>query len=136
MQDLKAQTLIKNLTGVLDCTQRKLALLTGLDPHTLSNNQDHLLKDLTPRTRGRLVNLWNIILKIGPLRADRMIATLERHTFKDHKGRMDSVVSAIQQDKYDLEMLIFIAEKAKKEIEKEWVSSYPAIAELDSSVRA
>lgn len=136
MEDHKTNQIVEALMEMLGCPQRKVALLAGLDPHTLTNNREATLRDLTPRTRQHLINLYSVVLAIGPLRPEVMLATLERHTYKDHKGRMDSVVSAIQQDKYDLVLLLKIAEKAKKELTAEWTSSYPKLTESEASVSA
>lgn len=133
MENYKAEQIIDALIEMLDCPQRKVALLCGLDPHTLSSNRPEFLRSLTPRTRNRLTTLYSVVLTIGPLRPEIMLSSLERHTYQDHKGRMDSVASALQQDKYDLELLILIAEKAKKELTAEWTSSYPKLTESQSN---
>lgn len=128
-----AGDLIDWLMGELGCSQHTVARLMGVDPHTLSNNRKIPLLDLTPRTRARLVNLVAVIQHIGALRTDALLDILQRHVFADEAGRRDSVVSAIQQEKYPLETLKDIAEIARDEYHEHFLASSP---DLSSAVYA
>lgn len=127
MEKVKTSAVIDWLTEVLNCPQHKIARLMGVTPHTLSNNRDQILEELTPRTRKRLATLFQVVRHLGPLRSDALLAILQRHVFEDEEGRRDSVVSALQQDKYPLEILIQIAETAGREYSNQWSSTSPDV---------
>ncbi len=102
-----ARQLIQGISETLDCSQRVVANLLGLEPHTLSNNQEKALEDLTPRTRNRLTSLYYIIVtKLSPFRSQAIYDIIQAHVYPDLDDRMDSVISALQQDKYPLEVLV------------------------------
>lgn len=132
METIKASALIDRLMEILDCPQHKIARLMGVTPHTLSNNRDHLLSELTPRTRTRLAILFQIVRHLGPLRSDALLAILQRHVFEDEEGRRDSVVSALQQEKYPLPILFQIAEMAHREYSEQWNSTSPDVSDAIS----
>lgn len=129
MEKVKTSAVVNWLTDILDCPQHKVARLMGVTPHTLSNNRDQSLEELTPRTQKRLVVLYRVIQHLGPLRSDALLAILQRHVFEDEEGRRDSVVSALQQDKYPFEILIQIAETAHKEYSNQWSSTSPDVSD-------
>lgn len=132
MEKVKASVLIDRLKEVLDCPQHKIARLVGVTPLTLSHNRDQVLEDLTPRTRKLLVTLYQVVRHLGPLRSDALTAILQRHVFEDEEGRRDSVVSALQQEKYSMETLIQIAEAAQAEYNNQWNSSAPDVSDAIS----
>lgn len=132
MKAVKASVLIDHLKRVLDCPQHRLARYVGVTPLTLSHNRDNPLEEMTPRTRSRLGMLYKVVRHLGPLRPDALNAILQQHVFEDEDGKRDSVVSAIQQNKYELNILIQIAEKAKAEFTAQWNSTTPDIADVDS----
>jgi hypothetical protein len=132
MKKLKTSVLIDHLKQVLDCPQHKIARLMGVTPLTLSHNRDQLLEELTPRTRKLLVTLYQVVRHLGPLRSDALLAILQLHVLEDEEGRRDSVVSALQQDKYALETLIQIAETAHKEYSNQWNSTSPDVSDAIS----
>lgn len=115
MDQPKARQLTQRICETLACSQRVVANLLGLEPHTLSNNQDKTLEELTPRTRQRLYALYYIVVsKLGLYRESAIFEVIQSHVFPDLEERMDSVVSALQQDKYPLETLIHIMELSLK----------------------
>lgn len=114
-----AGQLIVRICETLDCSQRVAAGLMGLEPHTLSKNQDKSLDDLTPRTRQRLTGLYYVVVsKLGILRPEAIYEIIQAHVFPDLQDRMDSVISALQQDKYPVETLSHIAELSMKKYQE------------------
>ena len=100
------EEIVKQIADTLDCSNRVIANLMGVSPHTLSNNREKTVDALTPRTSVRLKNLYRIVVDIlGTHRSEMIYEVINLHAFTDRKGRKDSVVSALQQDKYELEML-------------------------------
>ncbi len=122
---MRADELINKLTKTLNYPQYKVARLAGLDPHTLSNVKEQLVSDLTPRTRNRLGALFQVVRDLGPLPSEALLEILQRQVFEDESGRRDSVVSALQQEKYPIEVLLQIAEMANQEYRTRWVSNMP-----------
>lgn len=123
-----AGNLIDWLKDTLDCSQHTVARLMGVDPHTLSNNRETPVTDLMPRTRAHLINLVAVIQHIGALRTDALLDILQRHVFADETGRMDSVVSSIQQDKYSFDVLKEIAEMAREEYHEQFIATSPDVS--------
>jgi hypothetical protein len=112
-QEPHANEILEFISQTLNCSHRVVANLMGVAPHTLSNNREKILSDLTPRTRNRLSALYTIaVVKLGSYRPEMIYELLNTHAFTDRKGLKDSVVSALQQDKYDIEMLEQIANMA------------------------
>ncbi|MGK5082684.1 hypothetical protein WDW37_05205 [Bdellovibrionota bacterium FG-1] len=118
-QTATASQLIQSICETLDCPQRVIANLMGLEPHTLSKNQNKSIEELTPRTRQRLTGLYYVVVsKLGILRPQAIYAIIQTHVFPDLQDRMDSVVSALQQDKYPIETLSHIAELSLKKYQE------------------
>lgn len=114
-----AVKVIDEVAQTLNCSHRVVANLMGVTPHTLSNNRDKKLSELTPRTLNRLLALYRIVVdRLGTHRSEMIYEVLNLHVFEDRKGRKDSVVSALQQDKYEAEMLEQIAGLALKQYEE------------------
>jgi len=114
-----AVEVIDEVAQTLNCSHRMVANLMGVTPHTLSNNRDKKLSELTPRTLNRLLVLYRIVVDMfGTHRSEMIYEILNLHVFEDRKGRKDSVVSALQQDKYESEMLEQIANLALKQYEE------------------
>jgi hypothetical protein len=110
---------IEEIAQTLNCSQRVVANLMGVTPHTLSNNRDKPLSELTPRTLNRLLPLYRIVVDmLGTHRPEMIYDVLNLHVFADRKGRKDSVVSALQQEKYESEMLEQIAALALTQYEE------------------
>ena len=89
--------------------------LLGLTAQTISNNLERPVEELTPRTRDRLRALSAIAVSIfgrggRDLRREAILEIIQAQVFRDLQGRMDSVISALHQDKYPIETLIQIAE--------------------------
>jgi len=119
MKAINTGQIIDAICSQLGSSQRMVANLLNLEPHTLSKNREKLLEDLTPRTGTRLSALFYLIVrKFVLLRSDAIIEILQSHVFPDIHGRMDSVISALQQDKYPLETLTHIAELSQKRYEE------------------
>jgi len=132
MPQVLASELIDKLIAALACPQYKVARLMGLDPHTLSNVRDQRVAELTPRTRTRLATLFQVVRTLGPLPSDALLDILQRHVFEDEAGRRDSVASALQQEKYPLEVLFQIADTARREFSAQWVSAMPDLTDAIS----
>lgn len=114
----RAMEVVEEIARTLDCSHRVIANLMGVAPHTLSNNKGKSLGDLTPRTGEKLSSLYRVAVGLlGSHRPEMIYEILNTHSFTDHKGRKDSVVSALQQDKYDIDMLLQIANKALEQYE-------------------
>ena len=101
---------ISGIRAGLGCSQRIVANLLGVDPHTISNNNERPISEVTDRLRTRVEALYYVVVKhlatVSPAARYRII---NAHVAKDLEGNIDSVVSALQQDKYKLETLCHIA---------------------------
>lgn len=118
-KDILTMDIVSEIAQTLDCSQRVVAGLMGVAPHTLSNNREKPSGELTPRTSTRLWALYDIAVGLlGTHRPAMIYEVLNLHIFADRKGRKDSVVSALQQDKYELETLRNIAILALRQYEE------------------
>lgn len=109
------------LTGatVLDCSEYTIAsLLGGIPPAT--SRREQFITGLTPQTSARLVMLFAIVRQLGPLRPEVLIVILETPVFEDEDGLRYSVLSGLERDKYPLEILLQIADTARREYIEEW----------------
>ncbi len=129
MNRIKASRLIDVLTETLEISQNKVARLMNVDPHTLSNNREEWLERLTPKTRMKLLSLYQVVRELGGLRSEVLLDILQRHVFEDEEGRKDSVISAIQQEKYSLTTLRQIAEMARETQHQQYLSQYPDVSD-------
>lgn len=127
--NIKTGQLIDAITNTLEVSGRVVANLLNMDPHTLSNNRDTLIDQLTPKTKTKIVSLYQIVIENGGLRSELLMDMLQRHVFEDEDGRKDSVVSAIQQEKYSLDTLREIAALALNEQRKQQMKKYPDVSD-------
>lgn len=127
--NIKTGQLIDTITGMLEVSGRVVANLLNMDPHTLSNNRDALIDKLTPKTKTKLVSLYQVVIENGGLRSELLMDMLQRHVFEDEDGRKDSVVSATQEGKYSLETLREIAALALDEQRKQQMKKYPDVSD-------
>ena len=103
---LKPSELLEEVRVALNCSQsylcRKLSLKT--------------LDFSTPEYTKRITLIYNICKPYIDkyTRGEELFQILETHVFEDHLGQMDSVLSALIQDKYSLEVLEYIADLAYK----------------------
>ena len=112
-KSMSTEQVVKQIADTLDCSNRVVANLMGLSPHTLSNNKKTAVTELTLRTSTRLKNLYRIVVDIlGTHRPEMIYEVIHLHAYTDRKGRKDSVISALHQDKYELEMLEQIVQLA------------------------
>lgn len=123
------KTLIDEICEILNCSQQAVASLLDLTPHTLSHNRDKKLEELTPRTGERLSALFMIVNEHRFLRSEVIHKILKMHVFEDIKGNMDSVLSALKQDKYEIETLANIARIALNKYEQESSENEQSIVE-------
>jgi phytoene/squalene synthetase len=125
----KAGELIDRIVETLGTSQYNVARLLNVDPHTLSNNRETTVDELTPKTKKKLISLYQMVREISSLRDEVIMAILQRHVFEDEDGRKDSVISAIQQDKYDLDILQQILETAQVQVQKQQLKKYPDVSD-------
>lgn len=136
---LKTSDLVGDIRETLGCSQRVIANLLGLTPQTISNNVESSLEELTPRTRDRFLALHAIVVSIfgrggRDLRREAILEIVQAQVFRDLHGRMDSVISALHQDKYPIETLIQIAEISYRLYQEKNQEKRKAFPELNPRV--
>ena len=114
------KNIIDFLVEHLDCTQKTISTLIGVNEATISSNLDRELDEVaTKKTGKRLLALAKIIQFLGEqgLSHSAIMEILITPAFRDHSGRMDSLKSILMTEKYNLEieMLILITQLAQKE---------------------
>ncbi|PWU19946.1 MAG: hypothetical protein C5B49_05110 [Bdellovibrio sp.] len=129
MPRIKAAQLIDMLMETLEVSQHKIARLLDVDPHTLSNNRTEWIETLTPKTKKKLLSLYEVVRELGTLKSEALLDVLQRHVFEDENGRKDSVVSAIQADKYSFDTLRQIAALARETQHQHHLSQYPDVSD-------
>ena len=137
LEPLKASDLVGDIRETLECSQRVVANLLGLTAQTISNNLESPVDELTPRTRDRLRALHAIAVSIfgrggRDLRREAILEIIQAQVFRDLHGRMDSVISALHQDKYPIETLIQIAEISYRLYQDKNQEKRKAFPELNS----
>lgn len=118
MDKILVKHLLEGLSSKLNCSGRILANLLGLNKNTLSNNANKLLEELTPSTQKKIVSLYVLVNEILPAHdPEAILRILNAHVFKSYSGETDSAISAIQQNKYELDTLKHIVVTAKNQHE-------------------
>ena len=118
MEQVLVRTIIDTLTKRLDCSGRRLAHILGLNKNTLSNNADRTIEELSPNTQKKIMSLYALIFEELPaLTPDAIHMILSAHVYKNYTGETDSVISSIQQNKYELDTLRFIVQTARAQHE-------------------
>ena len=125
-----AGELIDMIVETLETSQYAVAHLLDVDPHTLSNNRDKRVEALAPTTKKKLISLYQVVRDLTGMKGEVIMAVLQRNVFADEDGRKDSVVSAIQQDKYDLEVLQQIVETARAQVHDQQLKKYPDVSSV------
>jgi hypothetical protein len=103
----KVDILIENLKTALNCPQKTIAKLIDVPEYS----QIDQLSDLF---RKKLSQLYDIVLRFAcmGLKYEVIFEILEAHVYEDYLGRLDSVSSAISQQKYSGDTLKEIADRA------------------------
>ncbi len=106
---------------ILEISNRALASLLNMDPHTLLENKKKNWAELTPTTKRKFWVTCTLVNKeFRLLRGSKIIEILNEHVFEDVDGFKDSVLSAIESDKYTEETILNIGRIAHKiHLEKE-----------------
>jgi hypothetical protein len=112
--DVRTEVLIESLKAALECPQKAIARLINVTEHTLTNNKDKPLEKLSDSTREKLSQLYNIVRRFAclGLKSEAIFEILESHVHEDYLGRLDSISSAISQQKYSEDTLTEIADRA------------------------
>lgn len=134
---ITVNSLIEGLCERLECSQRVLAGLLGVEPHSLSYNKDKLISESSGKTVRRLAILYIIVVQeLHSVRPQTVFELLNAHVFEDLEGRSDSVASALQQDKYEAETLLNILQIAKSNLEETNRTAHPELKEVRALVSA
>lgn len=106
---------------ILDISNRALASLLNMDPHTLIENKKKNWDDLTPKTKRKFWITCTLVNKeFRLLRGSKIIEILNEHVYEDMDGFKDSVLSALESDKYNEETILNIGKLAHNiHLEKE-----------------
>ena len=115
MQVVTIRHLVESLNKMLRVSQNRIAKMIGLSAHTISNNLDNELVDLLGRKTGK--RLYCLYLAAEKLTAEAIgvpdkLEILQLPVFEDLYGNLDSVLTAILQEKYSAEMILEICQKA------------------------
>jgi len=120
METTKLSEIIDYITGKLRCSRRSLAILINIDKNTITNNADKTLQELTLETGKKIGSLYYILNRYLPAHdSDAIHKVLKAHVYKNYTGETDSVISSIQQSKYELETLGYIVQTARDEYEEQ-----------------
>lgn len=116
--EMKIKELIIFLTDYLDCSQKTISSLIGINEATLSTNLDKSVEELANKKTGRrLIALVALVNKLSSQglsnKAAMEIMTLP--SYKDFKGNVDSIKSSLVTDKYELDMLLMILDLSYKD---------------------
>jgi hypothetical protein len=129
--------LCDDLKARLGWTQRKVAVMLGMSKDTLSNNRDRTLSELTPMTGRKLIDLYFLVTKhlIG-YHSDAIVSILNIHVFKSPTGETDSLLSSIQQNKFELDTLVQILKSAKQRYELQCQQECPILKDVETHLYA
>lgn len=114
--EVRVEVLLKSLTEMLECPQKTIARLIHLHEHTFSNNKGKSLASASESTRWKMTQLYNVVREYAcqGLKPEVIFTILQDHVYPDRRDRLDSVSSAISQEKYDEGILLEIAANAHK----------------------
>ena len=126
MRDVIVKTIIDKLTEKMEISERRLSNLLGVNKNTLTNNADKTIGELTPITRQKIVSLSALVLnRIPAYSPEAIYMILNAHVYKNHTGETDSIISAIQQNKFEYETLNYMLITARNECEDRLRSESP-----------
>ncbi len=126
MDNVLVRDLVKKLKETMSCSARRLSNTLGVDKNTLSNNADKTIADLTPATRQKILSLSALVLdRIPAYSPDAIYMILNAHIYKSHTGETDSIISVIQQNKFEFETLSYMLETARNQYEDRLRSESP-----------
>lgn len=114
------KNIIDFLTEHLDCTQKTISTLIGVNEATLSSNIEKEIAEVATKKTGKrllaLVGVVKYLVEQG-LSHSAIMEILIIPAFKDHEGRSDSLKSIFMSEKYNLEfdMLMVVTQLAQKE---------------------
>lgn len=116
--DMRIRELITFLTSYLECSQKTISSLIGINEATLSSNLEKPVEELASKKTGRrliaLVALMNKLSSQG-LSNKAAMEIMALPSYKDFKGNVDSIRSSLLTDKYELDMLLVILDLSYKE---------------------
>lgn len=136
MKQIKLGTLTEYITSHLDISDRFLCNLIGITPASLSNQKDVALETITKNKVGRRVTQFYVVVHHFTLQGMSKEVTIDcirMPAFQDLKDNFDSVATAIQQDKYEVEVLLEISKMAYQEYQRKQLVKddlFPAVKDL------
>lgn len=136
MKKIKLSALTEYITNHLDISDRFLCSLIGITPASLSNQKDVLLETITKNKVGRRVTQLFVVVHHFALQGMSKEVTIDcirMPAFQDLKDNYDSVSTAIQQDKYEVEVLVEISKMAYQEYQRKQLANdelFPAVKDL------
>lgn len=111
LSKLYVRNLVEELSMVLNCTNRAIAALIGVNESSISSNLDKQLEEVvTHKTGRRIAALFLVVeyfVKIGA-KSETIFEALNTPVYEDLKGNLDSVRSAISSDKYTSSINVLI----------------------------
>lgn len=113
MTKLKGSSLVEFLTKTLECKQKTLAIYTGLNESTICSHLESNLDEISKTKAGR--RLFGLFVCVDALSKKGITAevikeSLNEYVYPDIDENMDSVISALHQDKYSPSVLKNIAQ--------------------------
>jgi hypothetical protein len=107
--------IIIHLCNSLECTQKTIASLTGINDSTISSNLEKNFADVITKKAGRRIASLAIVvtnfLELG-LSKHAIMEIISIPVFPDLENNIDSVKSAIHNDKYEAGILVQISNHA------------------------
>lgn len=110
---------IKNATGL---PEKVIGQYLGLSPASLVNSKKNPLSEVTHNKTGRrIMTLYHVIKGLYEKGYSPIMTTqaVTAQLFRGLEGRMESVATLIQQEKYDHQILLEIALKAVEKLQEE-----------------
>lgn len=136
MKQVKLGIITEYITGHLDISDRFLCNLIGITPASLSTQKNTKLEEITKNKVGRRVAQLYMVVHFFALQGmgkDVTLDCIRLPAFQDLKDNYDSVSTAIQNDKYETEVLLEIGKLAYQDYQRKLQSNddlFPVVKEL------
>lgn len=136
MKEVKLENLSDYITEYLMVSDRFLCTLIGITPAALSSQKKHSFESISKNKVGRRVGqLFYVVHYFAHqgLSKEVILDCLRTPLFQDLKDNYDSVCTAIQQDKYETEVLVEIGKLAYQDFQRKSDAKdelFPAVKEL------
>jgi IS30 family transposase len=122
LSHIDVRTVVDFLKGALgDCSNRMIASLINVNESTISSNLSRSIEELMTKKTGKRLTTFAVVVSHfyeKGLKSEAILDLISIPIYPDLDGNLDSIISAVAQEKYSANTLIQLGEMAYVEYQR------------------